>query len=100
MSLAFFRLRTSAPKPIPLFSERLRMIFSRPSNAPPHTNRILVVSTCTKSWLGCLRPPWGGTEAIVPSMSFRSACCTPSPETSLVIEGLSDFLEILSISSM
>ena len=44
--------------------------------------------------------PLGGTEAMVPSISFKRACCTPSPDTSLVIEGLSDFLEILSISSM
>ena len=29
-----------------------------------------------------------------------SACCTPSPETSRVIEAFSDFLVILSISSM
>ena len=42
----------------------------------------------------------GGTEAIVPSMIFRSACCTPSPDTSRVIEGLSDLREILSISSI
>src|SRR6266704_2028860 len=55
MSLPFFRLLTSAPKPMPLFSERLRMIFSRPSNAPPQMNSMFVVSTCTKSWLGCLR---------------------------------------------
>ena len=27
-------------------------------------------------------------------MSLSSACCTPSPETSRVIDGLSDFLEI------
>ena len=33
---------------------------------------------------------------MVPSISFKRACCTPSPDTSLVIEGLSDFLEILS----
>src|ERR1041384_4859159 len=84
---------------MPVFSVRLRTIFSRPSNAPPHTNRMLVVSTWTKSWLGCLRPPCGGTEAIVPSTSLSSACCTPSPDTSRVIEGLSDLREILSISS-
>ena len=42
----------------------------------------------------------GGTDATVPSMSFSSACCTPSPDTSRVIEGLSDLREILSISSM
>ncbi len=50
--------------------------------------------------LGCLRPPCGGPEASVPSTSFRSACCTPSPETSRVIEGLSPLRAILSISSM
>ena len=38
--------------------------------------------------------------AMVPSISFSSACCTPSPDTSRVIEGLSDLREILSISSM
>src|SRR5438552_4582352 len=31
---------------------------------------------------GCLRPPCGGTLAIVPSRIFKSACCTPSPDTS------------------
>ena len=85
---------------MPLFSVRPRMIFSRPSNAPPQMNRMLVVSTWTKSWFGCLRPPCGGTEAMVPSMSLSSACCTPSPETSRVIDGLSVLREILSISSM
>jgi hypothetical protein len=82
------------------FSERLRITLSRPSKAPPQTNRILVVSTWTKSWFGCLRPPCGGTEAVVPSISFSKACCTPSPDTSRVIDGLSDLREILSISSM
>jgi hypothetical protein len=33
-------------------------------------------------------------------MIFRSACCTPSPDTSRVIEGLSDLREILSTSSI
>src|SRR2546430_13509381 len=74
--------RTSEVKPIPLFWVRFRMIFSSPAKAPPQMNRILLVSTCRNSCCGCLRPPCGGTEAIVPSMSFSSACCTPSPETS------------------
>ncbi len=30
----------------------------------------------------------GGTDATVPSMIFRSACCTPSPDTSRVMEGI------------
>ncbi len=42
------------------------------------------------SCCGCLRPPCGGTEATVPSMILSSACWTPSPDTSRVIEGLSD----------
>ena len=66
------------------------MIFSSPAKAPPQTNRMLVVSTCRNSCCGCLRPPCGGTEAMVPSMILSSACCTPSPDTSRVIEGLSD----------
>ena len=39
-------------------------------------------------------------DAVVPSISLSRACCTPSPETSRVIDGLSDLREILSISSM
>ena len=38
------------------------MIFSRPANAPPQMNRMLVVSTCRNSCCGCLRPPCGGTR--------------------------------------
>ena len=48
------------------------------------------MSTCRNSCCGCLRPPCGGTEATVPSMIFSRACCTPSPDTSRVIDGLSD----------
>jgi hypothetical protein len=40
----------------------------------------------TYSWFGCLRPPCGGTLQVVPSRIFSSACCTPSPETSRVID--------------
>jgi hypothetical protein len=91
---------TVAPKPMPDFSERFWITFSRPSNAPPQMNRMLVVSICRKSWFGCFLPPCGGTDAIVPSTSLSSACWTPSPETSRVIDGLSALREILSISSM
>src|SRR3989441_774905 len=73
---------TFAEKPIEAERPRAEMIFSRPANAPPHTNRMLVVSTCRNSCCGCLRPPCGGTEATVPSMVLGSACCTPSPDTS------------------
>ena len=46
----------------------------------------------------CLRPPLGGTLTIEPSRSFSSPCCTPSPLTSRVMEGLSLLRAILSIS--
>ncbi len=42
----------------------------------------------------------GGTEACVPSRIFSSACCTPSPDTSRVIDGFSLLRAILSTSSM
>ena len=63
-------------------------------------NRMFVVSTWMNSCWGYLRPPWGGTLATVPSRIFSSACCTPSPDTSRVIDGFSDLRAILSISSM
>ncbi len=91
---------TLAPNPIEVERPREEMIFSRPEKAPPQTNRMFVVSTWRNSCCGCLRPPWGGTLAMVPSMILSSACCTPSPDTSRVIEGLSDLREILSISSI
>ena len=102
-ALALFlsvRLFTSAENPMPAFSERSRMILSRPANAPPQMNRMSAVFTCRNSCCGCLRPPCGGTDATVPSISFSNACCTPSPETSRVMDGLSDLREILSISSI
>src|SRR6516225_9956967 len=86
---------TCAPKPIEVERPRAEMIFSRPEKAPPQMNRMLVVSTCRNSCCGCLRPPCGGTDAIVPSMILSKACCTPSPETSRVMEGLSDLRLIL-----
>ena len=64
----------SAPKPIPDFSERSCITFSRPENAPPQINSTLRVSTCRNSCCGCLRPPCGGTDATVPSISFSNAC--------------------------
>lgn len=76
------------------------IIFSNPSNAPPQINNIFDVSICIISCWGCFLPPCGGTDAIVPSTIFNNACWTPSPLTSLVIDGFSDFLVILSISSI
>ena len=91
---------TSALKPSVFLPTRRSMILSRPTKAPPQMNRMLVVSIWMNSWCGCLRPPCGGTLATVPSRILSSACCTPSPETSRVIDGFSSLREILSISSM
>ncbi len=63
-----------AEKPIPFAPERCSMSLSRPANAPPTMNSTLVVSIWMNSWWGCLRPPWGGTDAVVPSRIFSSAC--------------------------
>ena len=79
---------------------RRSMILSSPTKAPPQMNRMFVVSICRNSCCGCFRPPFGGTFAIVPSMILSSACCTPSPDTSRVIDGFSLLRAILSISSM
>src|SRR5215208_2244303 len=50
------------------------------------------------SCCGCLRPPWGGTDAIVPSRILSSACCTPSPDTSRVILRFSrDLVDLVDI---
>ena len=76
------------------------MMSSSPANAPATMNSTFVVSIWMNSWCGCLRPPCGGTEATVPSRIFSSACCTPSPETSRVIDGFSALRAILSTSSM
>ncbi len=91
---------TSARKPMPRLPMRPSISLSNPAKAPPQMKRMFVVSIWMNSWWGCLRPPCGGTEAVVPSRILRRACCTPSPETSRVIEGFSLLRAILSISSM
>ena len=65
-----------APNPIELFSVLFSIILSTPSNAPPQINKILEVFICKNSWCGCFLPPWGGTEAVVPSSIFNNACWT------------------------
>ncbi len=61
---------------------------------------MFLVSTGIIFWSGCFRPPCGGTLITDPSNNFNKPCCTPSPLTSRVIEGLSLFRAILSISSI
>ena len=90
----------AAPKPTPLWPMRRSITWSRFANAPPQMKSTFVVSIVRNSWWGCLRPPCGGTLACVPSRIFSSACWTPSPDTSRVIDGLSALRAILSTSSM
>src|SRR5438067_304429 len=87
-------------KPIVRCPIRFWTILSRPTNAPPQMKRIFSVFTWLYSWSGCLRPPCGGTLQVLPPRILRSACCTPSPETSRVMLTLSVLRPILSISSM
>ena len=47
------------------------MISSRPVNVPPQMNRMCEVSIWMYCCSGCLRPPWGGTLAVVPSSIFK-----------------------------
>src|SRR5215475_5850473 len=98
MALVSFVLsRSVAPKPIVFLPTRASAIFSRPSNAPPQMNSTFVVSIWMKSWWGCLRPPCGGTFATVPSRIFRSACWTPSPETSRVVGLAGDLVDLVDV---
>src|SRR4030066_331986 len=69
----------SAANPIIFFVVRRSTIPSSPMNAPPQRKRMLPVSTLMKSCCGCLRPPFGGALAVVPSRVLGSACWTPSP---------------------
>ena len=65
--------RTSATKPMPL-SSPVQDDLVEPRERTTQMNKMFEVSTCRNSCCGCLRPPCGGTDAIVPSMSFSSAC--------------------------
>ena len=92
---------TGAPNPIDAAAFLSATCASSPTNAPPATKRILLVSTCTTSPLGFFLPPFSGTFITAPSSILSKACWTPSPETSRVMEGLSAPLRpILSTSSM
>ena len=73
---------------------------SNPPNAPPAIKSIFFVSISTIGSLGCLRLPLGATRTVVPSTIFKSACWTPSPLTSRVIETFSLLRATLSISSI
>ena len=72
-------------------------ILSRPTNAPPEMNRILVVSISTV--VSPRRIPGGLILTLVPSINLSKACCTPSPDTSRLTVALSLLRAILSISS-
>jgi hypothetical protein len=92
---------TLAPKPIEVARPRAEMIFSRPEKAPPQMKYRCCQPAGTPAGDACDRPAGvpRRRSATVPSMILRRACCTPSPGTSRVIEGLlSDLRLILSIS--
>mmetsp|Transcript_9916 Transcript_9916/g.34569 ORF Transcript_9916/g.34569 Transcript_9916/m.34569 type:complete len:308 (+) Transcript_9916:1594-2517(+) len=91
---------TFSPKPMEPTLAREATVLSSPTKAPPHMKRMSLVSIWMCSPLGFFRPPFSGTFTTVPSSILRSACCTPSPETSRVMELLSLLRAILSISSM
>mmetsp|Transcript_24015 Transcript_24015/g.70786 ORF Transcript_24015/g.70786 Transcript_24015/m.70786 type:complete len:202 (-) Transcript_24015:321-926(-) len=74
--------RAAAPNPICLTARRSSITLSRPLKAPPQMNRMLVVSTCTYSLRGFLRPPFSGTFTTEPSSILSRPCWTPSPDTS------------------
>jgi len=99
MSLPFFRLLTSAPKPMPLFSERLRMIFSRPSNAPPQMTGCWCVHL-HEVLLGCCGPPWRRHRRDRPFDQLEQRLLHAFAGDVPGDRGLSDLREILSISSM
>ena len=67
--MLFFLANSSLLKPKTFLLDLALIIFSIPSKAPAQINKILEVSRLINSWLGCLRPPWGGIEATVPSTS-------------------------------
>ena len=67
------------------------------SKAPPQINKIFDVSIVTTFLYIAVFPTVIST--LLPSISFKSACCTPSPDTSLELPAAS-CLAILSISSM
>ena len=75
------------------------LMVSMPTNALEQMNSMLDVSTSMDSPCGCFLLRFICTFNLVPSIIFKSACCTPSPDTSLVIETFSDFRATLSISS-
>jgi len=70
--------------------------FSRPSNAPPQRKGCCGIDL-DEVLIRMLATALRRYRSHRASMSFSSACCTPSPDTSRVIDGLSDLREILSI---
>ena len=89
----------AAPYPIPdCLLILFLMVSSRSGKAPPQMNSIFLVLTVTRGTMPVLELAPTGTSISAPSNSLSIPCCTDSPLTSRV--RISDFLAILSISSM
>ena len=60
-------------------------------------NRMFEVSTAMKSPRGFLRPPFSGTFNMEPSTILSNGACTPSPETSRVMETFCDARQLIDL---
>ena len=82
-----------------VFSNPTTLFFtlSSPSKLPAQINRTFDVSNFKYSWYGCLRPPWGGTLTIFPSMIFSNEFWTPSPIHLLLLMDFPLFLRVYQI---
>jgi hypothetical protein len=90
----------SAPKPTPLLADAaLDDLLDAGEGAAADEQDVRGVDL-DELLVGVLAPALGRHRRLVPSRIFSSACCTPSPETSRVIEGFSLLRATLSISSM
>jgi hypothetical protein len=68
--------------------QRLEIIFDSVKSTTGDKQDVLCIYL-NKFLVWVLTSSLGGTLTTVPSNNFNKACCTPSPETSRVIDGLS-----------
>ena len=89
-----------APKPIVCRPSRRWMTFSRPDERPAANKQNVRRVHADVFLLRMFAPALGRNVADRAFQDFQSACCTPSPETSRVMDGPSALRAILSISSI